>query len=105
MEEEKGGHGEEQEPTDFREYYAPPVSAEAAPAPEDHATGQKDYGCRGAATGGCFVPAGLFIVTAALGDTGGPLFWPMLAVPLAIGGYAIGTCLIRRPGPKPPAPE
>ncbi len=34
--------------------------------------------------------AGLFLIAAASGDVGGPLFWPILCVPLAIVGFVVG---------------
>ena len=40
---------------------------------------RKTYGCHGAAFGGCLLPFTLLILAAASGDTGGPLFWPILA--------------------------
>ena len=48
------------------------------------------YALVGAAVGGCVLPAILFLIAAALGDTGGPLFWPLISIPLAAVGLAIG---------------
>ena len=40
--------------------------------------------------GGCLFPAILFLIAAVLGDTGGPLFWPLISIPLALIGLALG---------------
>jgi hypothetical protein len=49
------------------------------------------YGFVGAGIGGCLLPAALFIIAGAvLRDTGGPLFWPLISVPLALIGLALG---------------
>jgi hypothetical protein len=56
---------------------------------------RRHYGCAGAVSGGCLLPILLFIVAAFLGDTGGPLFWPILALFLGIVGGCVGT-FIRR---------
>ena len=46
----------------------------------------------GCLCGGCLVPIMLFFGCAVfLGDTGGPLFWPFIAVPLGLVGLAIGS--------------
>jgi hypothetical protein len=46
----------------------------------------------GCGVGGCFIPLLLFLFCGLfLHDTGGPLFWPMIAVPLAIIGLGIGV--------------
>lgn len=50
---------------------------------------QRSFGCRGAFTGGCLLPVLLFFIAAALGDTGGPLIWPILAVFLGVIGLVI----------------
>ena len=52
-----------------------------------------NFGCWGAATGGCLAPIFLFFVAAALGDTGGPLFWPILAVFLGLIGLVLGLII------------
>lgn len=45
----------------------------------------------GCVSGGCLLPILLFFVCAFfLGDTGGPLFWPFIAVPLGILGLIFG---------------
>ena len=38
----------------------------------------------------CLLPTVLFVIAAALGDTGGPLFWLLISVPLALIGLALG---------------
>jgi hypothetical protein len=48
------------------------------------------YAFLGAASGGCLLPLILFLVAAAFGDTGGPLFWPIISIPLALIGFALG---------------
>ena len=48
------------------------------------------YALIGAGAGGCLRPALLLGLAAALGDTGGPLFWPLISIPLALIGPAIG---------------
>jgi hypothetical protein len=48
------------------------------------------YAFIGAGAGGCLLPAVLLLIAAALGDTGGPLFWPFISIPLALIGLAIG---------------
>lgn len=62
---------------------------EPTPFPATQTT-SKHYGCRGAVTGGCLLPVLLFIAAAASGDTGGPLFWPILCVFLGIIGFVVG---------------
>ena len=52
-----------------------------------------NYGCWGAATGGCLAPVLLFFLAAALGDTGGPFFWPILAVFLGLVGLVGGLVI------------
>jgi uncharacterized membrane protein len=56
---------------------------------------REHYGCAGAVSGGCLLPVLLLFVAALLGDTGGPLFWPIFALFLAVLGGCIGT-FIRR---------
>jgi hypothetical protein len=51
------------------------------------------FGCAGAAGGGCLVPMVLFFIAAAMGDVGGPLFWPIICVPLALIGFATGMAV------------
>lgn len=41
--------------------------------------------------GGCLLPSVLFLIAAAQGDTGGPLFWPVLALGLGFLGLILGT--------------
>jgi hypothetical protein len=48
------------------------------------------YAFLGAAAGGCLFPLILLLIAAALGDTGGPLFWPIISIPLALIGLALG---------------
>jgi hypothetical protein len=65
--------------------------------PEQTEQGESgNFGCHGAAIGGCLLPFILFFVAAALGDTGGPLFWPILATVLAPIGLGIGLCIRRK---------
>ena len=45
----------------------------------------------GCGLGGCLGPILLFFVGAFLGDTGGPLIWPMLAISLGVIGFVIGV--------------
>jgi hypothetical protein len=44
----------------------------------------------GCGLGGCLLPILLFLACAIAGDTGGPLFWPIIAVPLGIMGLISG---------------
>jgi hypothetical protein len=44
----------------------------------------------GCGVGGCLLPILLFIVCALLGDTGGPLIWPMAAVVFGGIGLLVG---------------
>jgi hypothetical protein len=45
----------------------------------------------GCVSGGCLAPILLFIFGGlVLRDTGGPLFWPIIAVPLGLIGLGIG---------------
>jgi hypothetical protein len=48
------------------------------------------YAFLGAASGGCLLPLILLSIAAAFGDTGGPLFWPLISIPLALIGLALG---------------
>src|SRR5688572_8878022 len=49
------------------------------------------YGVVGAGIGGCLLPVVLFLFAGvALRDTGGPLFWPLIGIPLALTGLALG---------------
>ena len=52
------------------------------------------FGCAGGAIGGCLVP---FILMLILG-MGGPLFWPIMSIPLALAGVFFGTIvwIVRR---------
>ena len=45
----------------------------------------------GCASGGCLIPVLLFVFSAISGDMGGPLFWPIAVVFLAIVGTGIGV--------------
>ena len=45
------------------------------------------FGCAGAVGGGCLLP---FILMLILG-MGGPLFWPIMSIPLALFGVFVGT--------------
>lgn len=45
----------------------------------------------GCVSGGCLAPTVLFFACAIfLGDAGGPLFWPFIAVPLGVVGMVLG---------------
>ena len=48
-------------------------------------------GLIGCGLGGCLAPLLLLLVSASLGDTGGPLFWPLLALLLGAVGSVIGS--------------
>lgn len=49
------------------------------------------FGCGGAFTGGCLLPLLLMVgITAATGDRGGPLFWGIIWIPLAVVGLLTG---------------
>ena len=48
------------------------------------------YAFLGVGAGGCLLPILLLAITAALGDTGGPLFWPLISIPLALIGLGVG---------------
>jgi len=53
----------------------------------------------GCGVGGCLVPLLLFIACMVfLGDPGGPLLWPIIAVPLGVIGVVVGFVyrLVRR---------
>jgi len=63
-----------------------PVSSSVPHPP----TSPKHYGCRGGVIGGCLLPLLLWFVAVVSGDTGGPLFWPILVVLLGIIGFIIG---------------
>jgi hypothetical protein len=45
------------------------------------------FGCTGGAVGGCLVP---FVLMLILG-MGGPLFWPIVSIPLALIGLFFDT--------------
>jgi hypothetical protein len=45
----------------------------------------------GGVIGGCLIPLGLFFAALMLGDTGGRLFWPLIATPLGLIGVAVGA--------------
>jgi hypothetical protein len=51
----------------------------------------------GAGAGGCLLPLLAFIACAGVGDTGGPLFWPLawpcVGIPLAVVGALVGLCI------------
>lgn len=52
----------------------------------------------GCGVGGCLLPILFLLFCAAVfHDIGGPLFWPMLAMPLAVIGFLVG-CGIRAKG-------
>jgi hypothetical protein len=65
------------------------------------ATTKTDYAkpIIGCVTGGCLAPFLLFLFCSlVLRDTGGPLFWPIIAVPLGLIGLGIGlTSRSRQP--------
>ncbi len=70
--------------------YAPPEHGESPPVDSPKS------GCPapliGCGVGGCLIPLLLFVACAAfLGDTGGPLIWPIIAVPLGITGMVAGS--------------
>jgi hypothetical protein len=48
------------------------------------------YAFLGAGTGGCLLPGVFFLIATALGDIGGPLFWPLISIPLGLIGLAVG---------------
>lgn len=47
-------------------------------------------GCIG---GGCLLPILLFLLSAALGETGGPLFWPFAAAFFGLLGGIFGALI------------
>lgn len=47
----------------------------------------------GFAGGGCLLPLILFVICAFQGDTGGPLFWPFIAIPLGLVGMIVGLVI------------
>lgn len=47
----------------------------------------------GFAGGGCLLPLILFLICAIQGDTGGPLFWPFIAIPLGLVGMIVGLVI------------
>lgn len=69
--------------------YHPPEHGDSQPIePRKAGASAPLIGC---ATGGCLLPILLFFACAILlGDTGGPLIWPIFAVPLGIIGLIAG---------------
>ena len=52
------------------------------------------YTLLGGVIGGFLIPLGLFVFAAlVLRDTGGPLFWPLIAIPLGLIGLWVGASL------------
>jgi hypothetical protein len=50
------------------------------------------YAFLGGVIGGCLIPLVLFLFAAVvLRDTGGPLFWPLIAIPFGLIGLAVGA--------------
>jgi len=47
------------------------------------------FGCAGALGAGCLVP----ITLALLVGMGGPLFWPIMSIPLSLVGVLVGTMI------------
>lgn len=67
-------------------YQAPQSSAAPTPLPRN-----RRAGCiRGSLGCGCLTPLLLFLLAALSGDTGAPLFWPILAIVCAVIGAALG---------------
>ena len=54
----------------------------------------------GCLSGGCLLPFLFMILAIAVGDFGGPLFWPLISVLGAMLGIAIGTLYIVVQGSK-----
>ena len=70
--------------------YIPPSKKITEPT-QNRDTSKLSSGCMGCFSGGCLLPILLFFACAIfLGDTGGPLFWPIIAVPLGLIGLAVG---------------
>ncbi len=66
------------------------------PDPEESsrkANRNERFGKIGCAVGGIAMPIMLFFVASFLGDTGGPLFWPVLAVVLGGIGLLVGSII------------
>ena len=52
------------------------------------------YASAGCVSGGCLLPFVLCVACGVLfGDIGGPLFWPIIAVPLGMVGMVIGMII------------
>ena len=50
------------------------------------------YALLGGVIGGFLLPLVLFVFAAlVLRDTGGPLFWPLIAIPLGLIGLGVGA--------------
>jgi hypothetical protein len=45
------------------------------------------FGCAGAALSGCLLPVILMFIL----GMGGPLFWPIMSIPLGLFGLVVGT--------------
>ena len=70
--------------------YIPPEHGQKSDPPDS-----SKQGCTppviGCGVGGCLVPILLFLACAIfLSDTGGPLIWPIIALPLGITGMVAG---------------
>ena len=71
--------------------YQPPEHGENQPAIDETRKAGQSAPFIGCVTGGCLLPILLFFACAILlGDTGGPLIWPIFAVPLGIIGFIVG---------------
>ena len=69
--------------------YLPPKSADGGVGEKEPASFRAPV--MGCVTGGCLMPVLLFFACAIiLGDTGGPLLWPFIAVPLGVIGLVVG---------------
>jgi len=61
------------------------------------------YAAVGAGTGGCLVPFVLLLFCGfVFHDVGGPLFWPLISVPLGFIGLAVGLWAHAEFGPNNP---
>lgn len=71
--------------------YLPPEHGENQPPIEEGRKAGQAAPLIGCVSGGCLLPILLFFACAfLLGDTGGPLIWPIVAVPLGIIGLIAG---------------
>lgn len=75
--------------------YLPPKHGEDPPAAPEKRKAGHSAPLIGCGLGDCLLPILLFFACAILwGDTGGPLIWPIIAVPLGIAGL-IGGFIFR----------